>query len=65
MFFSSKNSKIDRFEKGTLYAFLSKTAKVDKFEKGTPYVFFIKIGPKARDPRFAGLPPCTRYAKYL
>ncbi len=23
--------------------------------------FFFKIGPKARDPRFAGLPPCTRY----
>ena len=22
---------------------------------------FFKIGPKARDPRFAGLPPCTRY----
>ena len=41
MFFI-KNSKIDRFEQGTLYAFLSKTAKVDKFEKGNPYAFISK-----------------------
>ena len=47
-----------------LYEKSKNRSKSTFFHRGTPLREVqksVKIGPKARDPRFAGLPPCTRF----